>query len=213
MRNTSIVLHVLAFVVLPNFCYGSLATADPITFGFTGTVTGITDKTLAPSLDAGSIFSGSYTFEETAPDIRPGTIQGEYAFGIPFTLSVNVECATSTQTLSKIIIFDDLSGGTGLPFIDRYFVRSDGVDSSEFGELTVDMIGLLPLPLVIGDDLPNTPPDLGLVTESPNFQFFTAGLGIVGNLNALASVPEPATLALFGIGLVGLGYIRMRRRG
>lgn len=47
--------------------------------------------------------------------------------------------------------------------------------------------------------------------QAPNFQNNCADAGLVGNFTSVARVPEPATLALLGLGLAGLGFSRRKQ--
>ena len=67
--------------------------------------------------------------------------------------------------------------------------------------MTVDLLGSL-----IGDPMLM----LDSVSLAPGQSAVTNGS--VGNDLPLAAVPEPASLTLFGVGLLGLGFVTAKRR-
>jgi hypothetical protein len=189
MRGSLRMLFVLVACVGTIWWLPAPVFASTVEFEFTGRVTGITDQTLLPNLTGGSVFTGRFSFDSSAPDQNPVANYGVYLFGPPFMLTLHVETLTFSQPLSRIDVANDLAGAPG-SLLDRVFVRSNGPSADEFGEVSLSQRSTLPM-LLSSDALPVSELDLGLVNEFPNFQFFTPGLGIVGNIESFSLSPEP----------------------
>ena len=68
--------------------------AAPVTYSFTGSVTQTTfvpNDPFAGAIGIGTAFSGSYTFETTAPDSNPFASNGSYmSFGAPYEFTATI---------------------------------------------------------------------------------------------------------------------------
>lgn len=96
------------------------AQADPITINFTAVVTD-RDADFPPTLQVGSVITGSYTYESATPDSVPGARYGLYGNAVTaMTMTFN----GTTRTLSKhdnyIEIANDTAGARRSE--DRYFL-------------------------------------------------------------------------------------------
>jgi hypothetical protein len=203
-------LQICLFVGASILTSSLAATASPITFAFTGTVTQVSLDD--PDIFGGSVgvdtpFSGSYTFESTASDGISAATDGSYAS--PFTLSVDF----SGDSLGPFSVTGfAVNTRNGSP--DQYGVYgNDGTFEIQF------LLESSSNPLST-DALPLTPPTLASFTQRL-FTFRDAtGLGlpeILGTIDSLActdgcaAVPEPGTLGLLALGIVGSAIERRRR--
>ncbi|MBK9307812.1 MAG: PEP-CTERM sorting domain-containing protein [Nitrospira sp.] len=220
MKRTGIRrLVAVGLVIISVMSFGARESAQaiPVTVQFAGAVFNA-NSPLNTTVLPGTLISGSYTFESTTPDQfiigDPLNVIGSYAlsnFSVSF-LGRTYSMATHSRP-NEIRIEDN-------NFADAYRVLliPSGLEQAIIGP---SINGLIPTSFqfnIFGNmftsaALPLVPPPL---PGNPTFNItFTGGgivAGIQGRLTSLTAVPEPSSLMLMEIGLLGLIGYEMRRR-
>ena len=212
-------------VILMVLAVGSVAQAVPVTFEFSGVITDVYDPegTLNSSIVVDSLFNCAYTFDSDLIDSNPDERWGRYNYSQPapdgFSMSATVAGeifeSVSAGDYSGSINVDNVTSGK---YPCRYQVGSpinpQGFDSAVMELFVYGNSGFLD-----SDALPVIPPDLEQATYN-HFSIcyrpdrrdpFAEEVHIYGTISSLtlASVPEPATVALLGFGALSL--LRKRR--
>ena len=189
--------------------------AVPITFNFTGTVTGV-DSSLSPTFSTGQTLTGSYTFESTTPP-RAGSDSSFAVYDALTAVNFSIGSYSASSTAAPEIQIDNAPGAPN----DRYGLVSRASDGLTGPAVNGNTLGAFLFRL---DDVNNAvfstalslPTSLSLQDFTSNsFFVFFGDFSITGTLNSLSSaapVPEPSTFFLLGAGLSGIGFLRRRFR-
>jgi PEP-CTERM motif len=180
-----------------------------ITYNFAGTLT-----SSLGTLNSGDAFSGSYTVDTTIAATGNSTFSVfNNLTGVSLTIgsfTANIGPGSGLPEIQQ----DDVAGADRYALIGRNPTGSsqiDGLDITLIGFRLDDTTGT-----AISDALVLlTNPTLSSFTSNSLLLFFGTSTDPVrevvsGELSSL-SVPEPATLALVGLGLAGISYQRRRQ--
>jgi len=170
-----------------------------ITFEFGGVITEVDDaaSVLPPDVQVGSLFSGSYTFDSTMPDLYPNDPRiGKYDSGADgFAVQIaSLSLVAPSDNAGDILVYDNTSSGRDLISIGSYGFQFLDYSIWELGINLRDETG----EALFDDLLPLTPPDLSAFDEHSLFMH-AEGLNyeiivVRGELTYL--IPEPTTLIL-----------------
>jgi hypothetical protein len=198
--------------------YGGGAGSPTVTFGgyFTGQQAGTTNPGACPS---GAAVTGCVLGTPTGPlTLDPNSPQTFTAndgampttpilSGSPlFNGSIAIEFSTPQTAVGLIGGFFDAVGSTGITVFDA--------DGNVIGTLSNNQTGDEFLALETTDDMPHISGLLfHLVGDEPaGFDVDNIQFGVGGQVKPPPTVPEPATLALLGVGVAGLLVSRRKQR-
>jgi hypothetical protein len=205
-------LGVAAGLLLSGSLVAVPAMAATITYNFSGNVTGVGSLLSPPpppfSTSAGpsSAMSGSMTVNTT--DTASGGVNGSYSIQ-----SFNVTIGSYTAVLGPSGVVNIRNGSGGGPGADRFEVTVNSPTGNNVNFLVPRLfeIGLRgPSSLLGSDALPSSVPSVSSFNNQNQFRLVfgpTGGAGqrtVSGVLSSLTAVPLPASVILFGVGLVAL---------
>lgn len=202
----------ISTAVLLGLAVFSLASADPITFNFTGTATQVPIDDLGTGIQSGDAITGAFTFDSNAPDLVPAPSTGSYlSTGPAFGMTATIGGITFSES-------GQLDIGILNSFVDQYAVTaSSALLTIEF--LLQDSSGSI----FASDALPLSPPLLAAFGQR-DFHFdqtdaFGNETQVDGRITDLtcgscnvSAVPEPSSLVLLFTIALPLGVWMARRK-
>ncbi|MCF6337770.1 MAG: PEP-CTERM sorting domain-containing protein [Gammaproteobacteria bacterium] len=190
----------------------------PITFSFSGTVTNYfydpgTGDAFGGSVGAGTTFTGFYTFESTSPDWSAADPEygGYHSVLLPYGMIATIGGNTVSGLGSDMLIdvWNTPGGDSYTALALDYGFQSLGIQLSGGSSSVFDNDSLLLSPPDIADFAEAR---FGYVVTDPFGPVVLSVIGTLTELTLVSTIPEPASLALMGLGLAGLGFARRKKR-
>ena len=196
------------------------------------------DLAADPSFDLGlgTLFTGDFVYKTQFPDENPSPTIGFYSDPL-FGFSINGGDISETSSTGQIRIKNDDPQGSNFRDEFRLTLFSNGPLSNSFYTINGNLwkINFIELemretsntaPTILSSDsLPNPLPDFTNwedvriririrpdgVQGAGNHFIDIGARNVTGDPTVFTDAPEPATMALFGLGLTGLGLVKRRR--
>ena len=212
------------------------ALADAITFdatsigeSFTVSYDGFADGQQIAGLSGDATFTltaidaNSYTFDYSLSNTSGGGVDSRIS-SFAFNVDPDISSATSTGTFSNTVLNKNYPNGIGT--VDVCFKgggsnacggNSGGVTNGNTGTGTLSLTfdGGAPAPITLSDFFLRyqSISGAGNVTSASGSGSITSSGGTPpGSTTGGTEVPEPGMLGLLGVGLIGIGLMRSRRR-
>lgn len=225
-----------AFVALalPLLAAAPQARAAMITFSYEGTIDVINDTdSILPSglFSPGDLMTLSFTFDSTASPTSTGSgpdFSSAFYEGAVTAFTVTAATSSGPFTASSPSGTISIQNGFAAPIADEYsaFANAvlDGLSATSpvsLGATTLTIAGLVLRTAgatgpISNTALPLSPLDPALFTTPFILLSFSGTAGSAASVRAsplrIAQVPEPGSLALFAMGLAGLGFAGWRRK-
>lgn len=182
-----------------------------LTIDFTGTISGISRNNIGLPIANGGLFSGEIYVETTVLDKNPSLHTAEYLDFITSYITVNVEDYSYSQPINNVTIYNNKPVHTY--FLDRFFVNAGNIGGTGGLQLWIDSQYSNPPPTFLNSTT-LIAPDLNLsyystfVIRNPDIDFYGIFTSFAPTLTP-TPIPEPSTLLLTGLGL--LGFIRTKK--
>jgi hypothetical protein len=197
-------------VFLTILCSTQMAQAELITIAITGVVDGFGDNGnyLEGKVHVGDAITGTYTYESTIPDSDPydDPAVGFYCnYGSPCGVSLTVDgfnFKTDPANTKFLIEIDNNNSG-----IDGYLIRSYNNLAISNGSPVETISWELQdntCTAFSSDALPTTAPILSQWQTNSLWFGMSRYYGIGAHVTSATLIPEPATILLFGLGILSL---------